>query len=267
MPTQKIDNVSLYYELQGSGTPLVLLHGLQGDSSNFADLVPALARQHQVLVFDQRGSGWSDKPEQPYSMALYADDTARLMDALGIERAHVLGMSMGGMIAQEFALRHPNRLNGLVLGCTSPGGPNAAKLESAARERTYETAELSAEERAYRLAEAGLSQGFLRRNRQVLKQLTEARRQRPLDVNALQRRMAAIDAHDTFDRLGDIQAPTLVITGRPDSIVSADNSTILAERIPNARLEVLEPAGHLFWLEKPRETLDLVLAFLGERRP
>lgn len=262
MPKQHLDNVTFYYELLGSGSPLVLLHGLQGDISNFDRLMPRLTECHQVLAFDQRGSGWSDKPAQPYSMALYADDTARLMDALGIERAHVLGMSMGGMIAQEFALRHPDRLNGLILGCSTPGGPNAAKLDSGAREKTYEKVDLPADERAWRLAEAGLTQGFLRSNRQVLKELTEARRKRPLDVEALGRRMAAIDAHDTFDRLGEIRAPTLVITGRPDNIINADNSRILAERIPNARLEMLEPAGHLFWLERPQQTADLVLAFL-----
>ena len=264
MPHQDLDNITVYFERHGTGAPLILLHGLQGDSSNFAGLLPELAQQYQVLTFDQRGSGWSAKPAQSYTMALYADDTAHLMDALGIERTHVLGMSMGGMIAQEFALRHPDRLNGLILGCTTPGGPNAAKLESAARERTYETTDLPAEERARRLAEAGLTEAFLDRHPEVLEAMIEARRRRPLDVAALQRRMAAIDAHDTYDRLGRIRAPTLVITGRPDNIVSADNSTILAERIPNARLEVLEPAGHLFWLERPKETLDLVLTFLEE---
>ncbi len=263
MPRQTVDDVDLYYELHGSGTPLLLLHGLQGDLSNFARLLPGLARHHQVLAFDQRGSGWSAKPVQTYSMALYADDSVRLMDALGIGSAHVLGMSMGGMIAQEFALRHPDRLRGLVLGCTTPGGPHAAKLEGAAREHTYETAELSAEERARRLAAAGFTEAFLQANPQVLEALTAARRERPLDVSALQRRMAAIDTHDTFDRLDDIKAPTLVLTGRPDNIINADNSHILAERIPQARLELIEPAGHLFWLERPAATLDPVLAFLA----
>lgn len=264
MPKQCINNVNLHFELQGDGSPLVLLHGLQGDMSNFDRMMPTLAERHRVLAFDQRGSGWSDKPAEPYTMALYADDTARLMDALGIERAHVLGMSMGGMIAQEFALRHAERLNGLILGCTTPGGPKAAKLETGAREQTYEKVDLPAEERARRLAEAGLTQTFLRSNRRVLNELIEARRKRPLNVDALERRMAAIDAHDAFDRLGDIRAPTLIITGRPDSIINADNSQILAERIPNARFEVLEPAGHLFWMEKPHQTMDLVLAFLQD---
>ena len=264
MPNLMIDGHSIYYELEGSGPALALLHGLQGDSSNFAQMVPELARHFTVLTFDQRGSGWSDKPGHPYSIATYADDTAALMDALDIAQAHVLGMSMGGMIAQEFALRHPQRLNSLVLGCTTPGGPNAAKLEGAVRDSTYERAELSAEERARRLAEAGFTEAFLQSHPEALEALIQARRERPLDVDALERRIAAIDAHDTFDRLGNITAPTLVITGRPDKIINADNSTILAEHIPDARLEVIEPAGHLFWLERPRETLDLVLRFLQE---
>lgn len=262
MPYQRINNAEFYYELHGYGPALVLLHGLQGDTSHFAPMIPRLAEHFRVLAFDQRGSGWSDKPDHDYSIPMYADDTAALMESLGIERAHVVGMSMGGMIAQEFALRHPGRLRGLVLGCTTPGGPHAAKLESGARENTYERAPLAAEERARRLAEAGLSETFLRRNPQALKDLIEARRQRPLDVDALERRMAAIDAHDTYDHLDSIQAPTLVITGRPDKIVNTDNSRILAERIPDARLEVLEPAGHLFWLERPQATLDRIVDFL-----
>lgn len=264
MAKRTVDNIELYYELHGGGTPLVLLHGLQGDLSNFAGLIPALAKQHRVLAFDQRGSGWSDKPAQPYSMALYADDCARLMDALGIEQAHVLGMSMGGMIAQEFALRHPHRLRALVLGCTTPGGAGAPKLEGEARQHTYETADLAPEERARRLAKAGFTEGFLDANPQVLEALIAARRQRPLDVAALQRRMAAIDGHDTYDRLEAIQAPTLVVTGRPDNIIDPDNSRILAQRIARAKLQILEPAGHLFWMERPRQTLDCVLAFLAE---
>lgn len=264
MAWQVIDNdVRIYYELHGEGPPLVLLHGLQGDLSHFRGLLPGLARQHRVLAFDERGSGWSDKPAQPYSMALYADDTARLMDAAGIERAHVLGVSMGGMIAQEFALRHGGRLQRLVLGCTSPGGSGAVALDGGARESAYATADLGAEERARRLAEVGFAEGFLHNHPEVLDGLIAARRARPLDVQALARRREAIDAHDTFARLGQITAPTLVITGRQDRIVSPENSRILAERIPQARLEVLDPAGHLFWLERPRETLERVLPFLS----
>lgn len=264
MPWQTIDGVRTFFEITGQGTPVVLLHGLQGDLSNFRGLVPTLARHHRVLTFDQRGSGWSDKPAQRYSTVQYADDTARLMDALDIDRADVLGVSMGGLVAQEFALRHPQRLRRLVLGCTAPGGALTVTLDSDSRESAYEAAQLPPEERARRFAAAGFSPGFVHSHPEVLEQLIAARRERPLDVQALTRRRQALEAHDTSTRLPQISAPTLVITGLQDKVVSPENSRLLARALPDARLETLDPAGHLFWIEKPRETLELLLAFLAK---
>lgn len=125
MAEARVDGVRLYYELHGHGDPLVCLHGLQGDSSHFRDLLPALAGACRTLVFDQRGSGKSDKPATDLTTALLADDAAALMDAVGFESAHVFGVSMGGMIAQELELRHPGRIRSLILGCTRAGGPTA----------------------------------------------------------------------------------------------------------------------------------------------
>ncbi|HYW03622.1 MAG TPA: alpha/beta hydrolase [Gammaproteobacteria bacterium] len=264
MPWETIDRVRTCFAITGQGTPVVLLHGLQGDLSNFAGLVPGLAERHRVLAFDQRGSGWTDKPAQRYSTARYADDTARLMDALEIDRAHVFGVSMGGMVAQEFALRHPQRLRRLVLGCTTAGGPRAVTVESESRESAYEASELTAEERARRFAEAGFSPGFVPAHPEVLQRLIAARRERPLDVRALARRRRALEAHDTSRRLADIAASTLVITGLQDRVVSPENSRQLARALPSARLETLDPAGHLFWIERPQETLALLLSFLAE---
>jgi len=118
----RINGVELAYELRGAGAPLVMIHGAQGDQSMFNSVVPAFVNRFQVLTFDQRGSGLSEKPDQACSMAMLADDTAALMDHVGFTSAHILGVSMGGMIAQEFVLCHPQKTRSLVLGCTTPGG-------------------------------------------------------------------------------------------------------------------------------------------------
>lgn len=262
----RINGVGLVYDVQGSGEPLVLIHGAQGDRSMFSGIVPVFARQFRVLTFDQRGSGQSEKPDMEYSIALLADDTATLMDHVGFPSAHIIGVSMGGMIAQEFALRHPNRVRSLVLGCTTPGGPHAVRLGGDALTRAYSTEPLSAEERGRALAEAAFTKGYIEQHPEIIPAMIEARRQRPLDPVALSHRMKAAYAHDTYDRLAHIHCPTLVITGKDDVLISWENSRMLAERIPNAKLVLLEPAGHVFWMEQPEQSLQAMLTFLQEQR-
>ncbi|MEW6296625.1 MAG: alpha/beta fold hydrolase [Thermodesulfobacteriota bacterium] len=259
----RVNGVELVYDLQGAGDPLVLIHGAQGDRSMFFGLAPVFAQQFRVLTFDQRGSGQSEKPDMEYSVALLADDTAALMDHVGFASAHVIGVSMGGMIAQELALRHPHRVRSLVLGCTTPGGPHAARLGGDALARAYSTAPLSPEERGKALAEAAFTKGYIEAHPEAIPALTEARRQRPLDPQALSRRMQAAYAHNTYDRLPQIACPTLVITGKDDALISWENSRILAERIPGATLVVLEPAGHIFWVEQAEQAQAAILSFLS----
>ncbi len=264
MEEARVNGVRIYYELHGQGEPVVCLHGLQGDSSHFRGLVPALSRAYRTLVFDQRGSGLSDKPVMDYTAALLADDAAALMDAVDFDSAHVFGVSMGGMIAQELALRHPQKVRSLILGCTRAGGPHAVPVtEDPAFAVAYTTQEIPAEERARALARATLTEGYVEKNPGIIDALIAARRERPLDPDALTRRRQAIDRHDTYERLPSIHCPTLIITGRQDKIVAWENSRILAERIPQATLRVLDPAGHLFWFEQAEETRKAVLTFLS----
>ena len=262
----RINGVELAYDLQGAGEPLVLIHGAQGDQSMFAGIAPAFANQFRVLTFDQRGSGLSEKPDMEYSMALLADDTAALMEHAGFASAHIIGVSMGGMIAQEFALRHPHKVRSLVLGCTTPGGPKAVRIGGEALTTAYSTEPLSPEERGRALAEAAFTKGYIAQHPEIIPAMIEARRQRPLDPVALSHRMKAAYAHDAYDRLPHIACPTLVITGKDDVLISWENSRILAERIPGAKLVLLEPAGHVFWLEQPEQSRAAILAFLQEQR-
>lgn len=262
MPQARINGVGLEYDLQGSGEPLVMIHGAQGDRSMFAAIAPLFAKHFHVLTFDQRGSGQSEKPDMDYSMAMLADDTAALMDHIGFSAAHIVGVSMGGMIAQEFALRHSNRVRRLVLGCTTPGGPKSIRLGGEALTNAYSTQPMSAEERGKALAEACFTRGYIEQHPQIIPAMIEARRQRPIDPVALDHRMKAAYAHDTFDRLLQITCPTLVITGKDDVLISWENSRILAEHIPKAQLVLLEPAGHLFWGEQPEKSQTAILGFL-----
>jgi pimeloyl-ACP methyl ester carboxylesterase len=262
MEHARINGVELAYELRGTGTPLVMIHGGQGDQTMFADLAASFASHFRVLTFDQRGSGLSEKPDMDYSIALLADDTAALMDHSGFSEAHIIGVSMGGTIAQELALRHALKVRSLVLGCTTPGGPKAIRIAGSAFATAYSTQPMSAEERGRALAEAAFTEGYIERHPEIISAMIEARRQRPLDPVALDHRIKAVLKHNAYDRLHKISCPTLVITGKDDALISWENSQILADRISGAKLVVLESAGHCFWLEQPQQASEAILRFL-----
>lgn len=262
MERTTVNGVELAYDLRGSGAPVVMIHGAQGDQTMFNDLAATFARQFQVLTFDQRGSGLSDKPDMDYSIAMLAHDTASLMEHVAFSRAHIIGVSMGGMIALEFALNHARKVRSLTLGCTTPGGERAIKIGGAAFAAAYSTKPMSAEERGRALAEAAFTSSYIERHPETVTAMIEGRRQRPLDPVALAHRTKAAFKHDVYDRLPQISAPTLVITGRDDALIAAENSRLLAERIAGAQLEILEPAGHCFWLEQPARASETILRFL-----
>jgi 3-oxoadipate enol-lactonase len=263
MERARINGVELGFELRGRGAPVVMIHGAQGDQSMFAGLAAAFAEKYRVLTFDQRGSGLSEKPDVPYSMAMLADDTAALMDHLGVSPAHVIGVSMGGMIAQELALRHPQKIRSLVLGCTTAGGPKAVRVGGGALTSAYSTQPMTAEERGKALAEAAFSKGYLAQHPEIIASMIESRRQRPIDSAAFARRMKAAADHDTYNRLPQIHCPTLVIAGKDDALIAWENSKLIAESIEGSRLVILEPAGHCFWLEQPTQTHDAIASFIA----
>lgn len=266
MPSARINGVNLAYALHGTGDPLVLIHGAQSDRSIFANLLPDFVDQFQVLVFDQRGSGQSDKPDIEYTIGMIADDTAALMDHLDFSPAHVYGVSMGGMIAQELAIRHGAAVRSLVLGCTTPGGPQAVSLEGEAIQNSHSTAALSAEERGRALAATAFTKGYVEQHPELIPALIEARKKQPLDPVGFARRMRAAYAHNTFDCLSQITCPTLVITGKDDALIAWENSQLLAEHIADSELVVLEPAGHVFWVEQPAQSREAILTFLQKHK-
>jgi pimeloyl-ACP methyl ester carboxylesterase len=258
----------LWYERHGSGEPLLLITGFTISSAVFEPILPLYGRRFECLTYDNRGSGRSGAPLMPTSMPELAADAARLLDALDVESAHVYGLSMGGMIAQELALRFPERVRGLVLGGTTPGGPRAFRPGM----REVQALATSAAAGVHRpgrpwLAEWLFSPEFRREQPERVQRLLEHfDRHRAPAHGALAHLWASV-YHDTFSRLGSIQAPTLVLHGEHDAMTPLANARLLAERIPDAELRVVPAAGHAYLLERPEESLDLLTEWLDERGP
>jgi pimeloyl-ACP methyl ester carboxylesterase len=266
VPKVKVNDIQLYYEVHGQGEPLVLIMGLGASTLGWDMQVPTFSRESQVVAFDNRGSGRSDKPATLYTIRLLADDTAGLMDALGIASAHVYGQSMGGLIAQELALTYPQRVRTLVLGSTSCGGRQAVPALPEHLTLMASLITFSPEEAAEKGLPLMYSDEFIARRRQELidRALAEAELRPPPDAFA--RQVQAAVRYKAYDRLTQIRCPTLVISGSDDKIVPAENSRILAERIPNAEFVVLPKAGHGYLVECAEESNAIVLDFLRHHR-
>ncbi len=244
----------------------MLIHGAQSDRGIFARLLPDSGDRFQALVFDQHGSGQSEKPDIASTTGMIADDTAALMDDLDFSPAHVYGVSMGGMIAQEVAIRYGTAVHSLVLDRTTPGGPQAVSLEGEALPQSHSTAPLSTDERGRALAETVFTRDYGERHPELIPALIESRKKHPLDPVGFARRMRAAYAHDACDRLSQIACPTSVITGRDEALIAWENSQLLAEHIADSELVVLEPTGHAFWVDQPARSREAHPRIFAETR-
>lgn len=271
MPTVQANEIDLYYEEQGSGEPLLLIMGWGGNAASWEPQLSGLAEHFRVITFDNRGAGRSSAPDEPYSIVQMACDTARLMEALEVRRAHVFGVSMGGMIAQELALVHPEKVGSLVLGCTSAGGNGAAGAQqlqgdiTAFRETADETSidlEWFAEFLKRLWTDEALEQSHHHLQDFVLSLIRF-----PPPLHGLRRQAAAIAEHDTFDRLPQICTPTLVITGSDDLLIDPQNTDILAEHIPEAECYVFSGLRHAFHLERQDLVNAVILDFIERMSP
>ena len=253
----------LYYEVYGQGEPLLLIMGLGANHLAWSAQVPVYAREFKVIVFDNRGTGQSDFPEGvDCTIPLMADDATALLDFLGVDSAHVYGVSMGGMIAQEMALRHPEKVRSLILGATSPGGPHGVGPDAQALRALIDQGSVVDRAVSPALLEVMFSPAYLAAHGSELMETFQRMGDYPttsLEAYAAQFRGSA--AHDTYDRLPDITAPTLVLHGTDDPIFPVANAHILAERIPGAKLILFEGARHGY-MEKQAEADAAVLDFL-----
>lgn len=262
MPKVQVGNVGLYYEEHGAGEPLLLVPGFGTGLWIWYRQIPALAEAFRVVAFDPRGVARSDKPDEAMSMRGYADDAAALLEALKIERAHVLGASFGGFVAQEFALAYPSRTRSLILCCTSFGGPRHCPPATETLQAIASTKGLNTEERVRENLLLAFSPQFVADDAQEVERVIRLRGENDVPEYAYLRQLQAAMAFNAEDRVAEIEAPTLVITGDADVIVPHENSLNLAAKIPNATLRIIEGGSHTFFIERPEEFNSVVIDFI-----
>lgn len=266
MPFAKLDGLDFYYERAGSGAPLLFISGTGGDLRLKPNVMDGPFKNNfDVIAYDQRGLGQSAKPDAAYTMADYADDAARLMDFAGWKTANVVGVSFGGMVAQELALRHPARVSRLVLCCTSPGGEGGASFP------LHEIDHMSRDERARHMIpisdtrrDAAWSEANADQYEQfVAMAAADPYTDEPGHAMGARRQLEARAGHDTFDRLPQIACPVMIAAGRFDGIAPPDRQEAMARQVPRATLRVFD-GGHLFMLQD-RAALPAIMEFLQAR--
>ncbi len=268
MPSADVNGINVYYKVHGSGEPLVLIMGLGGGHGAWFFQIRAFKKSYQVITFDNRGIGKTDKTSESYTIKTMADDTIDLMDYLGVDKAHILGVSLGGMIAQEVAINYPQRVRKLVLGCTTAGEwemsdtPSellrAIGLEEGSTEVDIRSVNIN------RLMNSMVSLAFNKRlYRMVILPLTKVY-MKSVGFEGLAGQFEAAAGHSTLDRLHLIEAPTLVITGAEDRLILPHSSEVIASRIPNARLVKVEGGSHTFLAEMRGRFNKEVLDFLRD---
>ncbi len=264
MPHAKVNDISMYYRTVGEGAPLVMIMGFTGNSDWWPkQMIAELSQSFQLILLDNRGSGRSDIGKRLYTMRRFADDTIALMDALEIENAHILGVSMGGMIAQEVALNYPERVNQLVLGCTGCG-PRRGALLSKERMAFWKRFLLEPKIRQRRFAaNIFFSQEYLESEpREQMLQFAAQMNIAPISATGRAHQLSAILRFNSYSRLPRLKNQTLIIAGSQDYIIPIKNSHILAAQIPNSELVIFDGPGHAFFIEVMDETVSEISNFL-----
>jgi pimeloyl-ACP methyl ester carboxylesterase len=254
------DGTRLYYESQGAGPALLLLAGQCCDHREWERVAQDFASDFQVISWDYRGTGQSDKPAAPaYSTRGFAADAVAVLDAAAIERAHVYGVSMGGRVAQWFAIDHAHRLGALVLGATTPGNAHGLR-RPASVDRALRSTDVAA------LLETSFSPAWIAAN-PALAQKIAALWSAPLPAHARRLHYQASEGHDAWDALPGITSPVLVIHGSDDEVNLPANAQLLAQRIPGAELCLLPGARHGYFEEMREASFSVVREFLLRHSP
>ncbi|MBW4539698.1 MAG: alpha/beta hydrolase [Myxacorys chilensis ATA2-1-KO14] len=262
MPRTQIGNIGMYYEVHGSGEPVVLIHGLSMDSSTWFNQVSALSQKYQVIVFDNRGVGQTDAPHETYSTEMMANDVAALLKFLNVDNAHILGFSMGGMIAQTLTLKYPELVKSLLLTATAAQFPARAKhlvqiwLRMLNENVSLETSVRDSFLWVY-------TNEFFEHDETVTASVNLAlNHPHPLSPQGFAGQVAALMQHDTRSGINQISVPTLVLIGRDEIFIPLEFSEELAAKIPKAELVILERGGHNCWMEFPEQFNQAVMQFL-----
>jgi 3-oxoadipate enol-lactonase len=252
---------ALHWESSGAGEPVLMIMGLGLSGGAWWRTVPVLSRSLRVITFDNRGVGRSRARVPSYTTEAMADDAVSVLDAVGIERAHVYGFSLGGMVAQQLALRHPERVRALVLGATHPGGPRAIRPSAEVIAFFRRRAAMTATDAARASVPFNYGPRARREHRDRIAEDIRQRLAHPFPERAYRAQMFAAALHNCYRRLRRVEVPTLVVHGRHDRVVPVANAEILAERIPSAELRILDDAGHLYSTEQPEVDEEIARFF------
>jgi len=255
----------LHVERQGTGEPVLWITGFAISSEIFTPVIDLYAGAFDCIRYDNRGAGRSPAPWRVTSIPELAGDAVRLLDALGLDSAHVYGLSMGGMVAQEVAIRFPDRVRALVLGGTSHGGPRAV-LPSPRIAAALTSRGAPAKLRAELVGRALFTPEFRAREPELVRRYLVLLGSHRTSARGLVSHLTAATYHDTRARLGRIVAPTLVLHGARDELTPVANARLLAAAVPGAELRLVD-AGHGYLLERPEQSFRLFADWLAERSP
>jgi 3-oxoadipate enol-lactonase len=256
--------VSIAYDVRGHGRPLVLIQGVGVGRWGWEPVADRLARRFQVIAIDNRGIGASHTPPGPFTALAMAQDVLAVLDHAGIQRASVLGTSLGGMIAQELALAHPERVDRLVLVATIPGGPRSRPMPLGTTYLFAVSPFLTDKARLRQFVNNALGPSTLRRRPEIARRLAAAKLAHPQSEPVWRAQVAAGMLFNPLGRQRDITQPTLVMQGTADQVVDPGNAGVLADLLPDARVELSDGAGHLLYWEQPRRFARMVAGFLTE---
>jgi 3-oxoadipate enol-lactonase len=256
--------VAVAYDLRGRGSPLVLIQGVGVGRWGWEPVADRLARRFQVITIDNRGIGASDTPPGHYSTRMMADDVLAVLDHAGIQRASLVGTSLGGMIAQELALAHPERVDKLVLVATIPGGPHSRPMPLPTTYLFAWAPFMTSQAKLQQFVHATLAPQTLRRRPKVARRLAARKLAHPQSQHAWRAQTEAGMLFNPLGRQRRITQPTLVVQGTADQVVAPDNAGVLAGLLPNARVQRFEGAGHLLYSEQPKRFVRIVTDYLTD---
>jgi pimeloyl-ACP methyl ester carboxylesterase len=263
MPILKVSDAAVMYETAGSGEPLVLIPGFASGRWSWKYQIGALAREFNVITFDPRGVSRSKLADgATATVERIADDVAALIDKLGLERAHVLGISFGGFVAQDLALRYPSKLSRLVLACTSYGGAGHVAPALEVLMAFSSTAGLNTRERIRQYLTMAFTPEFVADQPEIVDEFCRLREENVVPERVYMDQLLSATKFDAAARVGEIDAATLVLTGDGDMVVPRQNSVNLAAAIPGAKMVTIADAGHMFFVEKAEEFNSAVVDFL-----
>ncbi len=262
MPFVENQGAKIYWDEQGEGEPLLLIMGLSYPSYMWHRTRPILAQQYRTIAFDNRGVGQSDAPPGVYSIALMASDAAAVLDAARVTSAHVFGVSMGGMIAQEFALRYPQRVRSLILGCTNAGGPHSVRAKPEVLQlltRQAMTPEESNEAMIPFIYDAATP-------RERIDEDMAIRMKWYPTPQGYMGQLQGIIQWEAYSRIAQITAPTLIIHGESDQLIPVANAQLIAERIAGAKLALIPRASHIFETDQPGVAIRIIQELLAAQQ-